>query len=120
MNHYSKGYLAFANTNPTITGTNTGNLSFEYMIDTGAGFVGGYKALTGANLSSEVFTFNVGFNLRIRVTCTVAGDNQLQEIDIPLTTNSTVVYTNADIPVLTDTSQLDRIEARCNLIPALL
>lgn len=72
MPYYVLGHSGFANVAPTITAGNVGNYTFEYDIDTGAGFTGAFKALTGANLSAEVVSPVTGFRLRLRITTTVA------------------------------------------------
>lgn len=72
MPYFAKGHTAFANSAPTLSGTNTGNHLFEYDIDTGSGFSGTYKTVNGANLSAETISPSVGFKLRLRITTTVA------------------------------------------------
>lgn len=80
------GYTAFENTAATITGTNTGNFTYEYQIDTGSGF-GAYQTLNATNLSAETISPSTGFKLRIRITCTVANTgNLLTYLRIPMTT----------------------------------
>ena len=71
MPYYALGHTALANIAPTLTGTNTGNFSYEYAIDTGLGF-GTYKVLNAANLSAEAISPSTGFRLRLRITTTVA------------------------------------------------
>ncbi len=88
MPYFCLGYTSLANIAPTVTGTNTGNFSYEYQIDTGSGF-GAYKALTGANLSSETISPTDGFRLRVRVTTTVANaTNALTYLRIDGVTNA--------------------------------
>lgn len=89
------GHTALANIAPTLTGTNTGNFSYEYQIDLGSGYNGSWLALTGANLSSHaipafVSLFNQGgFKLKIRVTVTVASvTNALTYIRIDTVTTA--------------------------------
>jgi hypothetical protein len=67
MPYFALGITALANTAPTLTGTLTGNFTYEYAIDTGAGF-GAYQTLNAANLSAEVIDPAIGFKLRLRVT----------------------------------------------------
>lgn len=81
------GYTAFQNVAPTLTGTNTGNFSYEYDIDTGAGFTGNYVTLNAANLSAETIDPVVGFRLRMRVITTVASTtNALTYVRVSMTT----------------------------------
>jgi hypothetical protein len=71
MPYYALGITALANAAPTLTGTQTGNFTYEYAIDTGSGF-GAYQTLNGANLSAETINPAVGFKLRLRVTTATA------------------------------------------------
>jgi hypothetical protein len=89
MPYYCLGYTSLANIAPTISGTSTGNMSYEYQIDTGSGY-GAYKALTGANLNGETISPTAGFKLRVRATTTVANSaNVLSYIRIDGVTNAT-------------------------------
>ena len=74
MPYYAIGHTAFDNSAPTLTGTNTGNFSYEYDIDVndGNGFTGSYSTLNGANLSAETIDPALGFKLRLRITCTAS------------------------------------------------
>lgn len=72
MPYYVLGVTALANSAATLTGTNTGNFSYEYDIDTGSGFSGSYQTLNGANLSAESVSPTTGFKLKFRITCTTA------------------------------------------------
>lgn len=87
--YYILGHTALANTAPTLTGTNTGNFTYQYQIDkndgNGWGGVGGagvWNTLNGATLSSE--TVNpTGFKLKFRVvTATANSGNALTYIRI--------------------------------------
>jgi hypothetical protein len=81
-----KGYTAFANLAPEINGGSARltNFTYEYDIDTGAGFSGTYKALTSANLILEdISDWEAGFRFRIKATC-INGDGTL--------TTNTVTY----------------------------
>lgn len=72
MPYFVIGHTALANIAPTITGTNTGNFTFEYDIDTGSGFSGTYKTLNATNLSGETVSPTDGFKLRYRITVATA------------------------------------------------
>ena len=74
---FKKQHTGFQNTSPTLTGTNTGNHSFEYQIDTGSGWNGSWKTINGANLSAETVDPSVGFKLKFKITCTVANTTNL-------------------------------------------
>lgn len=89
MPYFALGYTSLANAAPTITGTNTGNFTLQYQIDTGTGF-GTLKALTGANLSAETISPTTGFRLRFRATTATANSgNALTYIRIDANTNAT-------------------------------
>lgn len=82
------GYTAFTNTAPTLTGTNTGNLTVEYALNTGAGY-GSWKTLSAANLSAETVSATTGFKIKIRATCATANSgNLLTNIRVAMTTTS--------------------------------
>jgi hypothetical protein len=88
MPYFAIGHTGFANTAPTLTGTNTGNHSYEYDIDLGSGFSGTYKTLNGANLSEETVNPATGFKLRLRITTTVeAATNALTYVRLDTTTS---------------------------------
>lgn len=86
--YYILGHTALRNAAPTLTGTNTGNFSYEYQIDTGSGVFSAWKTLNGANLSAETISPTIGFKLKIRATCTVANANNALTF-IRVTTNTT-------------------------------
>lgn len=84
-----KGFTAFQNVAPTLTGTLTGNFTYEYDINTGSGFSGTWKTLNGTNLSAETITPS-GFYFKIRVVCTVANStNAITYIRLSMTTTAT-------------------------------
>lgn len=61
------GHTAFQNIALQLSGVNTGNLLYEYDLDTGSGFSGTYQTINGANLSAETIS-PTGFRPRIRMT----------------------------------------------------
>jgi hypothetical protein len=61
------GHTAFQNAALQLAGANTGNLLYEYDLDTGSGFSGSYQIVNGANLSAETIS-PTGFRPRIRIT----------------------------------------------------
>ncbi len=86
--YYIKGVTSFANTAPTINGTNTANHTLTYDVDKGTGFSGTFKSLTAANLSAETGISISGVRLRIRAVCNTANlGNRL---------NSIYVFANTD------------------------
>jgi hypothetical protein len=100
MPYYALGHTAFQNVAATLTGTNTGNFSYEYQIDVndGNGF-GAYKTISGANLSGETINPALGFKLRIRIICTVASTtNALTYVRLS-TVSTSVAQGNALYPL---------------------
>jgi hypothetical protein len=92
--YFVKGYTAFANSAPTLTGTLTGNVTYQYQLDTGSGF-GTLKTLNAANLFAEVISASTGFKLRIVATCATANaTNALTNIRVAMTTTSVAQSTN--------------------------
>jgi hypothetical protein len=73
MPYFALGHTAFDNSAPTLTGTNTGNFTYEYQIDVndGAGW-SAYQTLNATNLTAETIDPALGFKLRLRITCTVS------------------------------------------------
>ena len=68
MPYFALGHTAFANSAPTITVSNPSVFTFEYQINTGAGY-SAWKTLNASNLSGESINPSVGFKLKIRITC---------------------------------------------------
>lgn len=72
MLYFAIGHSGFENTAATLTGTNTGNFSYEYQIDTGSGWNGSWNTLDGATLSAETVDPSVGFKLKLKIATTSA------------------------------------------------
>lgn len=91
MSYFAKGHTALANLAPTLTGTNTGNLTYEFQYDKGAGYNGTWLTLNAANLTGAgAITPATGVKLKVRATCTTANaGNLLTQIAIPTVTSST-------------------------------
>jgi hypothetical protein len=99
MPYFCLGYTSLTNSTPTITGTNTANMTYQFRIDTGAGFSGGWISLTGASLNGQSISPTVGFRLQIRVTVNTANSaNALTYIRVDGTTNSTDQQTQYALP----------------------
>lgn len=102
--HFILGYTSFTNSSSTITGTNTGNHTFQYDLDSGSGFSGTWKTLNGTNLSVETISATSGFKLKIRITVNTANaSNQLTGLQIPMTTDSTSQQTQYPLDAATIT-----------------
>lgn len=83
MGYFALGHTGFENTAPTLTGTNTGNMSFTYQIDVGAGYGGEWLALSAANLTSHVVDPAIGFKMKFRVvTVTANATNAITHIRV--------------------------------------
>jgi hypothetical protein len=91
MEYFAKGHTSFQNAAATLTGTLTGNMTYEYQIDKndGNGWNGTWKTLNGANLSGETISASNGFKLKYRITTAVAGATNLISY-IRIDTNSTL------------------------------
>jgi hypothetical protein len=86
MPYFAVGHTGLANAALTVTGTNPGNFTIEYAIDTGDGF-GTYQLATGANLSAETVSAVDGFRLRLRITTATANaTNALTYVRLTTTT----------------------------------
>jgi len=94
MPYYAVGHTAFANSAATLTGTNTGNFSYEYALDPGTGVFSSYQTLNGANLSAETISPTTGFKLRLRITCTTGASNNALTY-VRISTVSTLVAQEA-------------------------
>lgn len=93
-NYFVKGFTAFANIAPTLTGTNTAYVTYQYQLDTGSGF-GTLNTVNGANLSSEMITPEAGFKLKIIATCATANaNNYLTNIRLSMVTTAVAQSTN--------------------------
>lgn len=91
MPFYALGLTALANLAPTLTGTTTGNLTYEFQYDIGSGYNGTWLTLNAAN-QSGVGAINpaIGIKLKVRATCaTAAAGNLLTNIAIPAITTTT-------------------------------
>lgn len=82
------GHTSFVNTAPTLTGTNTGNHSYEYQIAKGTGSFGSWQTLNGTNLSNESIDPADGFKMKYRITCTTGSSTNLLSF-VRIDTNST-------------------------------
>lgn len=91
MPFFAKGHTALANLAPTNTGTNTGNLTYEFQYDKGAGYNGTWLTLNATNLNGAgAIDPAIGVRLKARATCATANaGNLLTNIAIPTATTST-------------------------------
>lgn len=104
MPYYARGHTALANLAPTLTGTNTGNLTYEFQWDLGIGYNGSWVTLNAANLNA-IGAINpaTGVKLKVRATCATANaGNLLTQIAIPTATTS-VAQGNNPYPLDTAT-----------------
>ena len=90
MPHFALGHTALANLAITLTGTNTGNLTYEFQADKGAGYGGSWLTLNAANLTAQgAIDPAIGVRLKVRATCATANaGNLLTNIAIPTVTTS--------------------------------
>lgn len=97
MDYLMLGYTAFANIAPTITGTLTTNMSYEFQWSTGGAWNGTWLTLDAATLSGlAAINPATGIKLKVRATTvTAATTNAITYIRIDLVTDATsqlVVY----------------------------
>lgn len=90
MNYFMLGHTEFANTTPTLTGTNTNLLTMEFQYDTGSGWNGSWLTLSGANLSGiGSFSATTGVKLKVRATKTAGAAAILAYCRIDTVTDAT-------------------------------
>jgi hypothetical protein len=105
--YFIKGHTAAANAAPTLTGTNTGNVTYEFQWDEGAGYNGSWLTLNQANWNAVgAIDPAVGIKLKIRATCATANaGNLLTNIRLDTVTTSAAQSTN-QYPLDTNTLTL--------------
>lgn len=78
MPYFALGHTAAANLAPTLTGTNTGNVTVEFQYDKGAGYNGTWLLANQTNWNSVgAITPSVGIKVKLRVTCATANAGNL-------------------------------------------
>lgn len=101
MPHYALGVTGFANTAPTVSGTNVANhtLEFQYDLASGSGFNGSWLTLNAANLSAITVNPAKGVKLKIRAKVnTASSTNALASITIATITNSVAQQIEYPLP----------------------
>ena len=90
MPFFALGHTALANTALSLTGTNTGNLSYEFQYDIGAGYNGAWLTANATNFTGVgAIDPAVGIKIKLRVTCVTANaSNVLTNIRITTVTTS--------------------------------
>lgn len=90
MPEYALGYTALANSALALTGTNTGNLSYEFQYDLGAGYNGAWLTANATNFTGVgAIDPAVGIKIKLRVTCVTANaGNVLTNIRITTVTTA--------------------------------
>ena len=111
-----KGHTGFQNSAPTIGGTVTG-IAITYDLDTGSGFSGTWKTLSGANLSAETIS-PTGFKMRLKFTQTGTGNTSTAVGYVKINTISTLeAQTDNVFPLDTNTLSFTGLatgsEVRC-------
>lgn len=102
MQYFAIGHTGFQNVAPTLAGTATGNMTYEYdiNINDGNGFTGSYKTLNGANLSAETVDATLGFKLRIKISTNTASSTTLLN-NLYVSTTSTTTTQAYQYPLST-------------------
>ena len=124
MPFFAKGYTAFTNSAPTITGTNVtyssgarwGNHDLEFQVDTGSGYGGTWLALTAANLIANTFTSTTGYKLKLRATCAVANaGNVLTNLRVAMTTTA-IARKGTLYPLSINTATFTGLPSGCDVV----
>lgn len=114
MPYYMLGVTGFANTAPTITGTNAANhtLEFQYDLNDGTGYNGTWLALSGANLSGITVNPNDGVKLKVKATVnTASSTNLLTYIRIDTVTNSADQAIQYPLPTTQNIASVTNVRA---------
>jgi len=78
MPYFAKGHTATANTAPTLTGTTTGNLTYEFQYDLGTGYNGTWLTLNQTNwFAVGAIDPAIGIRVKFRITCATAAVGNL-------------------------------------------
>jgi len=88
MPYFAQGHTGFVNTAAVMSGGTIGNYTLEYQIDTGSGWNGAWKTLSGANLSAETVVATTGFKLKIRITTGTGNSTAITFLRIITTSTS--------------------------------
>ncbi len=106
MPYFALGHNALANLAITLAGTNTGNVTYEFQYDKGAGYNGSWLTLNATNLNGAgAITPTTGVRLKVRATCATANaGNLLTNIAIPTVTSAS--DQNAQYPLDVNTLTL--------------
>ncbi len=91
MDYFVLGHTVLDNTAPTLSGTNTANMDYEFQIDLndGNGWSGSWETLDGTNLSAHTVSATDGFKLKYRITTnTAAADNAVTYVRINTTSSA--------------------------------
>lgn len=104
MPYFALGHTALANSAMTLTGTNTGNLTYTFQYNKGIGYNGTWLTVNAANLSGVgVIDPAIGIKIKLKAVCSVASaGNILTNVRIVTVTTSTAQSTNR-YPLSTNT-----------------
>ena len=112
MPYFAIGHTATANTAPTLTGTTTGNLTYEFQYDLGAGYNGSWLTLNQTNwFAVGAITPSIGIRIKLRITCAVAAAGNLLTCVRLDTVSTLVAQTDNLYPLTTNTLTLTGLVA---------
>jgi len=111
--HYIKGYTAFENITPTMSGGTIGNYLLEYALDTGSGY-GAWKTLSAANLITEVIS-PTGFKFKIRITTNITNTTAITFVRVYMQSSWTAMSENT-YPLDTITLTLSGLVAGSDIV----
>ena len=114
MPYFMLGVTGFANSAPTITGTNANNhtLEFQYDLNDGNGWNGTWLTLNGTNLSAITVVPADGVKLKVKATVnTASATNLLTYIRIDTVTNATDQAIQYPLPTTQNIGSVTNIRA---------
>jgi hypothetical protein len=88
----------FRNVAPTVTGTNTGNLTVEYSVNNNGAGYGSWKTLNASNLNGE--SLSTRFRIRFRITgATANATNAIRQLVLETNIDATLAYPAVLVPI---------------------
>ena len=107
MPYFAIGHTATANVAPTLTGTSTGNLTYEFQVDKGTGYSGTWSTLNQTNWNAVgAITASIGIKVKLRITCAVANAGNLLTCVRLDTVSTLTAQTDNLYPLTTNTLTL--------------
>lgn len=117
MPYYVKGHTATVNAAPTLTGTNTGNMSYEFQYQrSGEAYNGTWLTLNAANWFAIGAITSTGIKIKLRITCTVASaTNLLTQVRLDTVTTASAQPTDL-WPISTNTLTITGLQVGSDIV----